>query len=206
MGHPRLLQWLSSVSGKNDPSSRGVGRLHGSGTNTNHAEGLAQAWGQGTSLPLPSVPLGTPRHHLSCAPQACLRTLAYTVLAPCNQTPRPQRQVLCQLLGSTDPSPKGHLGPRGIRALLDDAEGSLLKAGGGRGETPGERLLQDLHAPLTVLCQLFKSARKRAPLRSLLPGVGCGQTTSRGGDGGAYLLVSAMLPRWVNWLEWFRHI
>lgn len=53
--------------------------------------------------------------------------------------------------GGQTPSPKGS-GPGAIRALLDDAEGSLLKVGGGRGETPGEGLLQSLHAPLTVLC------------------------------------------------------
>lgn len=63
--------------------------------------------------------------------------------------------------GRENPSSKGHLvqGAIGaIGALLDDAEGSLLKAGSGRGETPGEGLLQSLHAPLTVLCQFLKSA------------------------------------------------
>ena len=57
-------------------------------------------------------------------------------------------------------------------ALLDDAEGPLLKAGGGRGETPGEGLLQNVHAPLTVLCQLFKPAGGRALLMSLALGMG----------------------------------
>lgn len=67
-------------------------------------------------------------------------------------------------------------GPGTVRALLDDTESSLLKAGSGRGETSGESLLQSLHAPLTVLCQFLKSASKRALLRSLVPEVGWGCT------------------------------
>lgn len=54
--------------------------------------------------------------------------------------------------GEGKPFLKGATGPGAIGALLDDAEGSLLKAGRGRGETPGEGLLQSIHAPLTVLC------------------------------------------------------
>lgn len=71
--------------------------------------------------------------------------------------------------------PKGHWGHVvGHRsgALLDDAEGPLLKAGGGCGKTPGEGLLQNVHAPLTVFRQLFKPAGGRALLMSLAPGTG----------------------------------
>lgn len=66
-----------------------------------------------------------------------------------------------------------------MRALLDNAEGPLLKVGSGRGESPGKCLLQSLHAPLTVLRQFLKSASKRAPLRSLVPEMGWGCTHLR---------------------------
>lgn len=68
----------------------------------------------------------------------------------------------CPLLASRGCKPlsKALSGPGGVRALLDDTEGSLLKASSGRGETPGKCLLQSLHAPLTVLCQLLKSAAR----------------------------------------------
>lgn len=61
------------------------------------------------SSPVSNVSLSTPHHHPSLAPHSCLRTLAYTVLSPPNQT-LPQRQVLSWLLGSANPSLKGHLG------------------------------------------------------------------------------------------------
>lgn len=44
-------------------------------------------------------------------------------------------------------------------------------------------------------------------IRSLVPGAGWGVQMSGRDEGRAsYLLVSAMLPRCVNCLEWFRHI
>ena len=123
------------------------------------------------SSPFPNVSLSTPHCHPSLARHVCLRTPAHTVLPPAPQTLL-QRQVLCWLPGSTNPSPKGWGGVSG--ALLDDAEGSLLKASSGRGETPGKGLLQGLHAPLAVVRQLLKSAGKRALLRSRVPGAGWG--------------------------------
>lgn len=76
--------------------------------------------------------------------------------------------------GEGKPLLKGVFGPGAIGALLDDAEGSLLKAGRGCGETPGKGLFQSLHAALTVLCQFLKSASERALLRYLVPEVGWG--------------------------------
>lgn len=61
------------------------------------------------SSPVPNVSLSTSHHHPSLAPHSCLRTLAYTMLSPPNQT-LPQRQAFCWLLGRANPSPKGHLG------------------------------------------------------------------------------------------------
>ena len=160
------------------PIPHRVGRLKRSRTNNNHAEGSPGPSDKAhlcthSVFPISQCVTGnspTPSFTCtSCLPQDPCVYCAFTV-----QPNSPPEASPLLASGECMPLSKGASGPRGIRALLDDAEGSLLKAGSGRGETSGECLLQNLHAPLTVLCQFLKSAGKRALFRSLDPGMGWG--------------------------------
>lgn len=113
------------------------------GPGTGHTSAL-------TSSPFPNVSLSAPPHlpsftRTSCLPQdPCNVLCSYHPNFPLEASPPPAS-------GEGKPLLKRASGPGAVGALLDDAEGSLLKVGSGRGETPGEGLLQSLHAPLTVL-------------------------------------------------------
>lgn len=119
-----------------------------------------------------------------------------------------QKQVFCWLLGSANPSLKGHLGQWAKGPYLMTLKVLCSKRAVGVGRPRAKACFRVSMLRLQSSAS-FSNLRVRGSCSGRWSGGRLGaQTSRRGRDGGrgTYLLVSAMLPRWVNWLEWFRHI